>query len=389
MRLWVVCFLALLAGFTAPVHAQSDVPLVGPVFAYVSGAQDAIYLYDVGTGQTRRIVPDAGWLQVWGFVEGGCRVIYTTAATPTAPAKLYSARLDGGDVRSLVQFSDLPASQWGVWEPQASPDGTRIAFVLLRPAAADEGVLTYTHHIGVIPAEGGVPALYSVTGDEHEPEWSPDGRWLTYMSYTSRVPGADPASTAVPTPQGQAVNPASLLREADLWVVSADGASKYRLTDFPTGSVRGPRWSPDGYLVGFIYSPSAGNDMFWMIGAAEGALPTPLSAGVSLILDATWYPDSTAMLASVRSLQDVPDNVLWRVPLIGVAETDAARVLPDVPFADYPRFSPDGRWLAFRTEYGLGLADVTSGGWSLLDTPPGNYPPVWSPPAFGGERACG
>jgi Tol biopolymer transport system component len=385
LAIWTL--IALWGAAVLPAHAQADPPLVGPAFAFVSAEQDALYLYDVGTGFTRRLAPTTGWLNVWGFVEGGCRVVYTAASTPTAPARLYSVRLDGSDPRLLVQFNDLPPDQWGVWEPQPSPDGAQIAFVLLR--AASTGEYTYTHHLAVIPASGGVPVLYSRTGDEHEPEWSPDSRWITYMSYSGRVPGADPVSTAVPTPEGQPVNPAGLLHEADLWVVSADGSTKYRLTDFPVGSVRAPRWSPDGYLVSFVYSPTPNNEMFFMIGAAEGALPTPLSAGTSLILDTTWFPDSTALLASARGLQSVAENVLWRVPLVGAAESDASRVLADVPYADYPRFSADGGWLTFRTEYGLGLADVRSAAWSLLDMPAGNMPPVWTPAAFAGERACG
>jgi len=108
-------------------------------------------------------------------------------------------------------------------------------------------------------------------------------------------------------------------------------------------------------------------------------------------MDTTWFPDSASILAAVRDFQGVQDNVLWRIPLVGNADTDATRFIDDpaLSFVDYPRFSADGRWLALRSEYGLALADVATGQWSLLnDVPLANTPPVWTPAGFEGESTC-
>ena len=180
-------------------------------------------------------------------------------------------------------------------------------------------------------------------------------------------------STAEPTRPGQT---STNIREADLWIVSADGSSKYRLTNFPVGSVS---------------SPTGNQDQFWMIGAAEGAVPTQLSYQWALALDLAWLPDSTALIASAQDVQGVRENRLWHLPLTGNADQYAVQYLSDpaLSYADYPRFSPDGRWLALRSEYALALVSTADMSWRWLDeTALGNTPPVWSPAAFAGEAAC-
>jgi Tol biopolymer transport system component len=293
----------------------------------------------------------------------------------------------------MVRYDELPDDDWGVWEPNWSL-ANRIAFTMMRDLRQTDGSIAHESHIAWIDGTGGAPEFYSVTGREYTPQWSPDGTWLAYVSYDERVPGADLFSTAVPTvepPPGQPEVELPTILEADLWVVSADGAAKYSLTRFSVGSVHTPRWSPDGELISFVYSPTPNDDTFWMIANQTNAIPTQLSYEWNLTLDTTWLPDSSAILAAVRDFRDVSENRLWRIPLIGNADEDAAFYLADDTFeyADFPRFSPDGRYLAFRNEYSLVVIDlVFNTVRRFAEDRPGNTPPVWSPSAFTGEEAC-
>lgn len=321
--------LLLTAVLGGTLAAQDDTPFSGELLATTNGAQDSVMLIEVATGRVRTFSIGSGFHTVWDFSPDGCQMLVTLTGGDGLP-RLYITTLDGTIVREPVQYTELAAGQWGVWEPDWSPDGARIAFRMMRDGF--EGEPERQYHIGWVPPEGGEPTFYSVSGREHSPRWSPDGAWLAYVSYDKRPPGADDRSTAEPT-AAALTNPEDYIQEADLWVVAADASVKTRKTAFPTGSVRSPRWSPDSQTIAFVYSPSPSNDTFWTIANTDNARPFQVTYGYSLSLDLTWTPDG-ALLASARGLGGMASHGLWQIPITAGADQS---VTPYVDMQRLPR----------------------------------------------------
>ena len=364
-----------------PTPAQDRPPLAAPIVAYTDAAADAVYLYDVQTRLTRRLAIGPGAHTVWDFSADGCRVLLTYAE-PGQPSRVYSLRLTGDDPRSLVDTDELSMAVWDAWEPDWSPDGTKIAFTLSRPVDGGR-----ESRVAWVPAGGGSPTFYSVAGDENTPRWSADGVWLAYVAYEQRPAGATLTATAQPE---QAAN-APRLREGDIWMVSADGLTKERITRFDVGSASAPQWDPTSQLIAFRYSPQPGDDQLWVIAAQPDAIPTQLSFAWHQMLSLGWLPGGERVLLTARDFGGVQAARVWSVGLVGNADTDAAQLFQVGPLADqpldFPRYSPDGNWLAVRRAYTLLITDRNGDEMRVIGRA-GNTPPVWSPGGFSGEAAC-
>ena len=63
-----------------------------------------------------------------------------------------------------------------VGEPEISPDGRRVAFVVTRLDSATD---SYRSAIWVVDTAGGEPRQFTAgTKRDTAPRWSPDGKWL-------------------------------------------------------------------------------------------------------------------------------------------------------------------------------------------------------------------
>ena len=116
-----------------------------------------------------------------------------------------------------------------VAQPRLSPDGRRVAYVVSR---IDSEANAYRTTIWIAPLDGSAEPRQFTSGErsDHSPRWSPDGRWLAFVSNRD---GEDEKKA-----KGQ------------LYVMAADGGEPRKLTDGKE-SVESVAWSPDSKRIAF------------------------------------------------------------------------------------------------------------------------------------------
>lgn len=154
---------------------------------------------------------------------------------------------------SQITFGDFDDSG-----PAWSPDSKRLAFASNRSKPDPDA--NYNSDIWVVAAdnkdkEGHLIQVTTGVGDDREPSWSPDGKWITYITETD-------APLFVYATKHVAISPASG-GEAKVLTLKFDRVSKV------------PRFSPDGKFIYFI-ADDDGTQNICRISTSGGEVTRPL-----------------------------------------------------------------------------------------------------------------
>ena len=262
-----------------------------------------------------------------GVVEGGYR--------------LFTIRATGG----VIHRVDVPIANESFAFPAFSPDGTKLAFV----GEAEGG----RQDLFVAAADGADPRsiVQSPMVQVGAPSWSPDGSTLVF----------------------------SWKRDGnwEIYSVRSDGTALTRLTNDPALDA-GATWSRNGRSILFS-SDRGGGDSHLYVMNADGTGVKQLTFG-----DDESAADESRDGRRIVYVGFTSGNAdLWTMKPDG---TDRRRLTTDAAFEYNPRWSPDGKWIAFEVYRGknpdpdvfLMRADG-SGRRQLTDT--GQYAgnPAWFP----------
>ena len=113
----------------------------------------------------------------------------------------------------------------GIGTPMVSPDGTRVIYTV-RQWESEKDRMESRTRIWMVPVAGGAARqiTFGERGDS-QPQWSPDGRYISFVSARGAATGDDP-------PRGQ------------IYLMRADGGEAWKLTDSKE-SIASYSWSPD------------------------------------------------------------------------------------------------------------------------------------------------
>jgi dipeptidyl aminopeptidase/acylaminoacyl peptidase len=240
-----------------------------------------------------------------------------------------------------------------VSDPQLSPDGRRIAFVVTTLSEEDD---EYHANIWLVDAGGGEPRRLT-TGAKRDsaPRWSPDGARLAFLSEREGVKGTQ------------------------LYVLPVEGGEALRLTTIKRG-VSSPVWSPDGTRLAFLSRvggweepeseeekrkskparvittmryQSNGEGFIsdrWphlFVVAADGGEPRQLTDGDFADSDPAWSPDGGALAFVSARHEDRDYDNASDVFLVSAEGGEPRRLTDTAGPVSSPAFSPDGRLIAY------------------------------------------
>jgi len=317
-------------------------------------ARDGGGIFLMGTtGESVRRLTAKGHHPAWSpdgreiaFSEGGLG--FSAAYSGGSESRLLAVKVATGATRLLVDGQDAVQPSW-------SPHGHRIAFWGVRAGTLQRDVWT-------APVAGArkTENLVAVTSDVHldwNPFWSPDGRWLYFLSDRDgtlnlwRVPIEEESGKVLGPPEP------SRLPSGD--IPTAAGARD--------GSIVFPVAEQRGVIERYPFDPARARitgpaETLWVGRALSAIDVSPVSGEI------------------VLSTEDSEDLVLLR------ADGKLLRKLTDDSARDrHPRWAPDGSSIAFQSYRdggvwgiwtvrpdGSGLRRLSPTGRTILD-------PVWAP----------
>ena len=270
---------------------------------------------------------------------------------------------------------------------------TRIAYVT--ETAGQEGEVVYA--LNVADSDGGSPVVLRTSSEPiMSPAWSPNGRWLAYVSFEggrSRImmqelatgrrevvtdfPGVNGAPAFSPDGRRLAL---TLSREGspDIFVLELASGELTRLTTSPDIDTE-PAWSPDGRSVVFTSDRSGGRPQLFQVATSGAERPRRLTFFGRYNARAAFSPDGSR-LVFVHESEPATGNRIAVMEIGG----DEIEVLTGGSLDESPTFAPNGRLILYATtERGrAALAAVSIDGrfrqrLSIDET--GVRDPAWSP----------
>ncbi len=279
----------------------------------------------------------------------------------------------------LITIEDLYQMKF-LSRPRISPDGKQVAYVV---TTIDEHKHEYRSAIWLSSVDGGEARRFTTesahTGD---PAWSPDGRWLAFVSDREGEVSGEEQKEQKKSGKGK----------PQIWLIPTGGGEAHQLTFMEHGA-SSPVWSPDSKRLLFSAAVGAGPqetedgkplpqvrviDKLWyrldgvgfiyerrshlfLIDIAGGEAQQ-LTDGDWDDGEAAWSPDGTQIVFTSNHAEDrwrVPGADVYTLPIIDGKAGELCRLTDETLACGSPAWSPDGKTIAFLASYKVKSAGHT------------------------------
>jgi len=263
-----------------------------------------LYSYDLGSKQTTKLTDYKEYDIKWPSL-GPDAIVYESGGL------LYEYNLASNKAREIpiaVHAEDIEA------RPEFKNVSQNIASFALSPAAA-RAVMEARGNIFTVPAEhGSIRTLTTEHSSIHElnPAWSPDGKWIAYLSDESG--------------------------EYEVYTRSQMGGEETRITTDGGIYRYGPTWSPDSKKLAFWDKLH----QLWYVGIEEKKPVLVDKAEYGDISDASWSPDSRWLTYSKPHRRASNDVFLYSLDTKKITEVSEGFYNDSNPV-----FDPTGKYLFF------------------------------------------
>ena len=226
---------------------------------------------------------------------------------------------------------------------------------------SDPGFIAYTvgeegsRNVGVMRIDGSQSRIVVAhTADDFDPLWSPDRKWLVFL--TTRDDNVE------------------------LYVAPADGSTIMRATDTAVAESQ-PTWAPDSQRLAYVSPDVRGNPHIFVIGLSE-LVPQRLTLGTPAEKDPAWSPNGEWIAYTALDERGMPLGIYLRNPS-GVNRVQLTQG-PDYS----PAWSPNSKRLAFVSERDgnqelyvveVGTGETFHSPVRVTENLGRDYAPSWSP----------
>ncbi len=209
-----------------------------------------------------------------------------------------------------------------IQSPALSPDGEFVAFVLSEPIRGMDG---NTENLWIVSTRGGEP--YRLTRNrahDAHPQWSPDGRYLAFLSDRPKE------LELIKDDEWEKAPPES--KHAQIWIFDrVQGGEPRQLTDRDEG-VASFDWAPDGSAIVFAGRDPSEEEAQYLKAIRDEKKPGPL------VIDRVQHKaDGEGYL----------DNVKTHLFVADLTTRAVRRLTNGASNEEHPGWSPDGRWILF------------------------------------------